>query len=463
MGTLTCRGDRLWCRCIAQRSRGWRHTGGPWARETPGEGSDCQEPAARMRRGQGRGNGGCCSHNRPPPGRRCRQGGQTGHGHSRPHEEHSTARVDRPGCTHDPATRHTVLWPSAQVKGAHPTWPSRQNGVHWSESQGRSSGQEVCATYPGGGWWRERLQCTSEAGGHAQAFLLEQEQAAECLQRVEDLLQQVAEEEFDSLFQAQPAVDPQPMAKQPKTPPTAHTEGREANNAEEWKLAMARTCRRKRLPPRPEVPLQNLSPALQTEKERPVTSGETLELSKAVQSARCMTASATNKRQRMVAVGNCLLRSTEAPICWPATLSREVCCLSGMSPRNYQASYSLLTVIIHCCCFHVGTSDTARSSLRSIKKDYRVLGADGKGLWSTGRFFPSVLPDKGKGFERSGQIWWINKWLQNWCYSQGFNYLDHGTYFEKPGLRWGLMGSICQRIGERASLVMGLPSWWRGL
>ena len=58
-------------------------------------------------------------------------------------------------------------------------------------------------------------------------------------------------------------------------------EGRGANNAEEWKLAMARTSRRKRLPPKPEVPLQNCFTALQTEEERRVTSGETLELSKA--------------------------------------------------------------------------------------------------------------------------------------------------------------------------------------
>jgi len=39
-------------------------------------------------------------------------------------------------------------------------------------------------------------------------------------------------------------------------------------------------------------------------------------------------------------------------------------------------------------------------------------GNSGKGLWSAG----SIL------------------WLQDWCHSQGFGYLDHGICFEKPGL-----------------------------
>ena len=91
--------------------------------------------------------------------------------------------------------------------------------------------------------------------------------------QVEDLLQQVAElqeavrrlrnireaeKELDSWFQVQSAADPQPTAKQTKTPPLAHAEGsRGTNNAEEWMVAKARTSRRKRFPPKPEVPLQN--------------------------------------------------------------------------------------------------------------------------------------------------------------------------------------------------------------
>ena len=44
---------------------------------------------------------------------------------------------------------------------------------------------------------------------------------------------------------------------------------------------MARISRKKRLPPKPEVSLQNHFTTLQTEEERPITSRETLELSKA--------------------------------------------------------------------------------------------------------------------------------------------------------------------------------------
>ena len=79
----------------------------------------------------------------------------------------------------------------------------------------------------------------------------------------------------------------------------------------------------------------------------------------------------------------------------------------------------------------MGTSDPARSSLRSIKKDYRALG---EGVRNSGvqAVFSSVLSVKGKEFESTSQIWQINNWL--WGHSQGFSYLDHGTRFQKPGL-----------------------------
>lgn len=81
--------------------------------------------------------------------------------------------------------------------------------------------------------------------------------------------------------------------KQLKPPPSAHTEGSGASNAEEWKLAMARTNRRKRFPL--ELEVHNCFTTLQTEEERPATSGKKLELSKAAQSATCITSS-TKKR-----------------------------------------------------------------------------------------------------------------------------------------------------------------------
>lgn len=95
-----------------------------------------------------------------------------------------------------------------------------------------------------------------------------------------------AEKELDIWFQVRSAANPQPRAKQPKTTPMTHTKGRGANTAEEWKLAIASPCSRKRPSLKSKVPLQNCFTALQTEEERPVLSGETLELSKAAQSDR---------------------------------------------------------------------------------------------------------------------------------------------------------------------------------
>ena len=97
---------------------------------------------------------------------------------------------------------------------------------------------------------------------------------------MEELLQQVVElqkalrrlhgirkpqKKLDRLFQAQSVADSQPTTTLPKTPSLAHREGKGANNAEEWKLATARTCRRKRLPLKPEVPLPNHFTVLQTQ------------------------------------------------------------------------------------------------------------------------------------------------------------------------------------------------------
>ena len=84
-----------------------------------------------------------------------------------------------------------------------------------------------------------------------------------------------------------------------QTLPHRHTQkgaGGGANNAEEWTVAKARTSRRKRLPPKPEVPLQNRFTTLQAEEESPVTPGEVLELSNAAPSGPCITASTTKKR-----------------------------------------------------------------------------------------------------------------------------------------------------------------------
>ncbi|KAM6037296.1 optineurin-like [Chlamydotis macqueenii] len=109
----------------------------------------------------------------------------------------------------------------------------------------------------------------------------------------------------------------------------ACTEGKEANDVEEWKLAMARTSRRKRLPPKPEVPLQNRFTSLQTKEERPSTSGEMLELSKAAQPAPHITTSTTKRRPWVIVVDNSLLRG------WSCGLEGKLDYYPGF-PLQYQ-------------------------------------------------------------------------------------------------------------------------------
>lgn len=103
----------------------------------------------------------------------------------------------------------------------------------------------------------------------------------------------------------------------------------------------------------------------------------------------------------------------------------------------------------------MGTSDTARSSLRSIKKDYRAIARSGEGLQSS---------DSGQSFQLR-EIWILKDPAE---YSRSINgygtcftardCLGCGTPFEKLGLLGTyLLGSICQR---RAFLVIDLPSWW---
>ena len=82
--------------------------------------------------------------------------------------------------------------------------------------------------------------------------------------------------------------------------------------------------------------------------------------------------------------------------------SLEACCLPGAHIRD--VTERLLSLIQSpdyylLLLFHMGTGDTAGSSLRSIKKDYRALGA---AVRDSGAqvVFSSILPVKGQGFER---------------------------------------------------------------
>lgn len=95
-----------------------------------------------------------------------------------------------------------------------------------------------------------------------------------------------------------------------------------------------------------------------------------------------------------------------------------------ISLRHYHASHSppLPAAAISCV------------PVRSIKEDYRSLGAAVAADPGAQVVFSSTFPVKAKGFERASLIWGINKWLQDRCHNQEFGCLDHQTRFEQPGL-----------------------------
>ena len=94
---------------------------------------------------------------------------------------------------------------------------------------------------------------------------------------------------------------------------------------------------------------------------------------------------ASSRKERVIVVGDSLLRGTEDPICRPDPTHREVCCLPGarirdifrklpslICPSDY---YPLLIV-------QAGSDEVADRSLRTIKNDFRGLGrlADGASM-----------------------------------------------------------------------------------
>ncbi len=98
----------------------------------------------------------------------------------------------------------------------------------------------------------------------------------------------------------------------------------------------------------------------------------------------------------------------------------------------------------------MGASDTAGSSLRNIKRDFRAPGSTVKDSGAQ-VVFSSILPSKGRDLKGSASIWQVNSWLREWCYSQGFGYLDHGACFEKPGL----LGADGVHLTKRGKSVLG--------
>ena len=121
------------------------------------------------------------------------------------------------------------------------------------------------------------------------------------------------------------------------------------------------------------------------------------------------------------------MKGTEALICRPDPVAREVCCLPGARIRevaerlpalvNATDYYPLLVI-------HVGARDIESSSLRSIKKDYRALGEMVRGSGAQ-IVFSTILQDTGEELPKARRIGQVNKWLKGWCHSQGIGCLEH--------------------------------------
>uniref|UniRef100_A0A8D0KK09 SGNH hydrolase-type esterase domain-containing protein n=1 Tax=Salvator merianae TaxID=96440 RepID=A0A8D0KK09_SALMN len=142
------------------------------------------------------------------------------------------------------------------------------------------------------------------------------------------------------------------------------------------------------------------------------------------------------KNRRVVVVGDSLLRGTEAAVCRPDRNSREVCCLPGARIKDVTDSLSRLfspTDYYPFLLIHVGTNDTARKDFATVCSDFEDLGKKVKELGAQ-VVFSSILPVDGHGKRRWDRILEVNNWLRQWCYQQGFGFLNHGENYLYDGL-----------------------------
>ncbi|CAM4481762.1 unnamed protein product [Lepidochelys kempii] len=134
----------------------------------------------------------------------------------------------------------------------------------------------------------------------------------------------------------------------------------------------------------------------------------------------------TRKRQVYV-IGDSLLRRIDRPVSRGDPENRRVCCLPGAKIRDVDLRLKRILkgagknpLII----LHVGTNDTARFSLESIKGDYARLGKTLKEIKAQ-VIFSGILPVPREGQQRCDKIRTINRWLRQWCYKEGFGMYGH--------------------------------------
>ncbi|KAF7240111.1 HAUS augmin-like complex subunit 7 [Varanus komodoensis] len=168
--------------------------------------------------------------------------------------------------------------------------------------------------------------------------------------------------------------------------------------------------------------------------------------------ARAWPPTSTRKvRQRVIVVGDSLLRGTEAVVCRPNLETREVCCLPGtriwhvmdrVERLVHSRGHQPLLVI------HVGTNDVARQGVAGITKDFEALGKKLRELKAQVAF-SSILPVRGFGPGRDRRASKVNDWLRVWCQKERFGFLDHGTRFLANGLL-ARDGLNLTRMGKRS-------------
>ncbi|XP_074991813.1 uncharacterized protein LOC142074828 isoform X2 [Calonectris borealis] len=222
-------------------------------------------------------------------------------------------------------------------------------------------------------------------------------------------------------------------------------EGSVTRDKEGWKKVTAQSGKRNPSLPS-KITLQNRYEALGTvdeahneKEEEPVQAVLPRSERPTPRNKTCIKTSAEKEQRRVMVIGDSLLCRTEAPICRPDPLFREVCCLPGAQIRDVTTRLESLVQpsdYYPFLLFHVGTNDVATKSLRSIKRDFRALG---RMLKTSGAqvVFSSILPVMGGDLGRNRRDQDINTWLQDWCLRQNFGVLNHGRAFKRQDLYYG--------------------------
>ena len=150
------------------------------------------------------------------------------------------------------------------------------------------------------------------------------------------------------------------------------------------------------------------------------------------------------KKQQVIVIGDSLLKGAEGPICRPDPLNREICCLLGAQIKDLRKKLPTLvrpSDYYPLLLFQIGCDDIGRTSIKTMKKDFRALGRQVKGSRAQ-VVFSSIHPVIGsdEGLNMMGQqivcLRWANRWacLRGWCARQGVGFFDFCSACTRPGL-----------------------------